>query len=533
MKKQIPIVLFLLLFLVVCGVSAFGAEVQLPEKPHGASVTEPRQVMKPTDLSLPPELTPENASKAVCGACHVFPVPDLLDRETWRTQTLPRMMIRMGLSPQSIEAHPEAALLKATGRFPSEPLVPMAVFDLIESYYTNQAPEHPVPQARRGEIHIGLAGFDVVRPKVHRLPAASTLVKISQTDRRIYVGDALAQKLEYFSAAGDFLGGLDVSNAPVALVEGREGFFLGMIGSFYPSEARLAALVKLERTNNQVEIKRVILDQLPRTVDLAFGDFNQDGREDFALCVFGNVQGRFSWYENLGGDRYREHVLLDKPGAVKCVVRDFNGDQRPDIAVLIAQESEMMMIFENLGNGKFASREVFHQHPLFGHTGFEVVDFNGDGRLDFLVTNGDNGEYPSPTKRYHGIRVYEDQGDRTYKQTFFYPLNGAFKAVARDFDGDGDLDVAAISFFPDYNKSPEESFVYLENRGNGRYSAFTFRESISGRWLTMDVGDVDGDGDIDIVLGSYIRGPSAVPKFLMKDWEATGSSFLILRNRLR
>jgi len=161
------------------------------------------------------------------------------------------------------------------------------------------------------------------------------------------------------------------------------------------------------------------------------------------------------------------------------------------------------------------------------------VDFNKDGLMDILVTNGDNGEYPSPPKRYHGIRLYLNRGGLRFEEAFFYPLNGAFCAMARDFDQDGDLDIAAISFFPDYEKSPNESFVYLENKGNMQFTASTFSQCIVGRWLVMDVGDLDGDGDVDIVLGSCINGPGAVPAWLKRDWDRFSPSILVLRNKLR
>src|SRR6185369_5759076 len=101
-------------------------------------------------------------------------------------------------------------------------------------------------------------------------------------------------------------------------------------------------------------------------------------------------------------------------------------------------------------------------------------------------------------KPYHGVRIYLNDGHDRFQETFFYPLSGAYKVVARDFDGDGDLDLAAIAFYPDYASKVPVSFVYLENQGGGKFEASTMVEQNAGRWLVMDVGDVDGDGDEDL-----------------------------------
>ena len=62
-----------------------------------------------------------------------------------------------------------------------------------------------------------------------------------------------------------------------------------------------------------------------------------------------------------------------------------------------------------------------------------------------------------------------------------------------------------LSFFPDMINCPEEGFVYLENIDSPNYifESYITPESKKGRWLVMDKGDFDNDGDIDIMLGGF------------------------------
>ncbi|MBX3746647.1 MAG: VCBS repeat-containing protein [Verrucomicrobiae bacterium] len=477
----------------------------------------------------------ETLARLVCAGCHLFPGPELLDRATWRDQVLPRMETRLGVSPPDYSVSPEGELLRALGIYPAEPMIPREDWEAIVAYYLAAAPVAPLPQDPRPEIRIGLPLFEFEAPGFRVRPALTTLVHLGVETRRLFVGDEGGQRLLVFGDTLRAPRSIPLGNVPVALAESPGGLHVTAIGSFLPSEHQRGALLFLPEGENGFGAARTLIGGLPRAVHAEFADFNGDGRMDVALCLFGNHRGRFSWFENLGGDRHREHVLSERSGAIRSLARDFDGDGFPDLLVLTAQESETVQVLFNDGRGGFRFETILQFPPSHGLTHFELADFDGDGVDDLLLVNGDNGEFASPPKRYHGLRLYRGLGAGRFETepAWFFPLNGATKAVARDFDEDGDLDIAAIAYFPDYERSPRESFVYLENRGGGNFVPATFAQCIAGRWLTLDAGDLDGDGDIDLVLGSYVRGPTPVPAFLQRTWDREGPPFVILRNTLR
>jgi hypothetical protein len=134
-------------------------------------------------------------------------------------------------------------------------------------------------------------------------------------------------------------------------------------------------------------------------------------------------------------------------------------------------------------------------------------------------------------KPWHGVYIFTNDGMNNFQQEVFLHLNGAYNAIVEDFDQDGDTDIAAISFFPDWVNTPEEGFVYFENE-NGKFSASTFEQVNTGRWVVMDGSDYDKDGDIDLVLGSLAF--EVVPKLgYVEKWMQGGIPFIILENQTR
>jgi hypothetical protein len=153
------------------------------------------------------------------------------------------------------------------------------------------------------------------------------------------------------------------------------------------------------------------------------------------------------------------------------------------------------------------------------------VDFNKDGFPDILLTNGDNWDYSTIKKPYHGIRIYLNDGKNNFREAYFFPFDGASKALARDFDQDGDLDIAAIAFFGE----AEQGFVYLKNEGNFNFQRAMLPEAAFGHWLTLETGDFDHDGDEDIVLGSYFHTVMEVSKMMLQGVQKF-PQLLILKN---
>ncbi|MFL5773776.1 MAG: FG-GAP repeat domain-containing protein [Flavisolibacter sp.] len=460
----------------------------------------------------------EQLAKQHCRSCHMLPDPSLLDKTTWVNYVLPKMGGLLGF------VHFAGGGYAESGK--GADVMPLTDWQEIVAYYLKNAPD-TLALPERMKIESSIRGFEVTMPVGQEKAPATTLVKI--LPGHLLYGDGVkkilyetdSQHVTIIPVNGDGVVNINDSGTTWKILD---------MGVLYPSDEKKGSLSEYDPATKQWT---TLLDSLQRPVDAEYADLNQDHLTDIIICEFGNVTGQLGWYENTGNKKFVHHVLRPLPGSVRTVIRDVNHDGLPDIIALMAQGDEGIFMYVNKGNGAFEEQRLLQFPPSYGCNYFEMDDFNGDGFPDLLVTNGDNGDYPPVMKPYHGIRVYLNDGNFHFSEKFFLHQNGVEKAVARDFDGDGDLDIASISYFPDYQHHPEEGFLYWENVLPFSFRPYSIKEAVSGRWLTMDAGDADNDGDIDIILGNAAFSLGHVPDSLMKHWKESSPPVLLLRNKYR
>jgi hypothetical protein len=428
-----------------------------------------------------------------CGSCHGVPPPNLMPKHSW---------------PKVIRAMADLSA-ERTGKM----FIPQDALRHITAYYYGSAPEElpllPYAEAAGGTLAFSAGGIGDESP----LPM---VIDINAADlgehhgTGLLVCDAEANEVRFVRRQGDSWRETVLAEAPVPIRtevvdfdgDGDTDIVVAALGILPPSDEPAGKVLLLRQNSDGEFDKELLLENIGRTTDARAMDVDNDDDLDLVVAVFGGgTVGGILWLERTGPGEFVRHDVLAASGALNATPVDLDADGRMDFVSLIAQEYESVVAFMNRGQGNFEQSLLGRApHPMYGFTGMSLADLDGDGDTDILMSNGDALDTQPDPKPYHGVQWLENRGNLQFQYHDIGRFYGAAVAAAGDLDGDGDLDVVAGSWLNFWDDPKRQSLVWFENDGD---KGFTRRGILSRPTgiVALALEDMNGDERVDVVAG--------------------------------